>query len=89
MPANSNIERALGIDVGKLEGIEKRLERQDESRAVLHQRLDDVVLRMTHVEVDVTSLRNRTDAMEEVTNQVETMRQRAIGAGTLGRWMLA
>jgi hypothetical protein len=39
------VERALGIVLGKLEGIEGQLKRQDESRAALHRRLDDLVMR--------------------------------------------
>jgi hypothetical protein len=45
LPATSNVERALGIVLGKLEGIEGQLKRQDESRAALHRRLDDLVMR--------------------------------------------
>lgn len=88
MPAESNIERSLGIVVGKLEGIERRLERQDESRAVLHQRLDQLVIRTTHLESDMTSMKARTDDFQTVSDSVRNMTAQAQGAGTLGRWLL-
>lgn len=88
MPANSNIDRSLGIVIGKLDGIEDRLDRQDESRAALHHRLDDLVMRTTHLESDMSSVRNKVDGMEKVTVEVTTLRTKAQGAGTLGRWLL-
>lgn len=88
MPEDSNIERALGVVIGKLDGIEGRLDRQDESRAVLHKRLDDLILRTTHLETDMHSAKNRLDAHEKVTEEVTALRTKAEGAGTLGRWLL-
>lgn len=88
MPETSNIERALGIVLGKLDGIEDRLERQDDSRAKLHSRLDDLVMRTTHLESDMSSVKNRVEAHEKVTVEVTTLRTRAEGAGTLGRWLI-
>lgn len=88
MPTNSNIERAIGVVIGKLDGIEDRLDRQDESRAALHKRVDDLILRTTHLETDMGSIRNKVDAHEKVTVEVTTLRTKAQGAGTLGRWLV-
>ena len=88
MPTNSSIERSLGIVIGKLDGIEDRLNRQDESRAVLHRRMDDFVLRQTHMEADMSSLKNKVEGMEKVTVEVTTLRTKAEGAGTAGRWLI-
>lgn len=88
MPETSNIERALGIVLGKLDGIEDRLRHQDESRAKLYNRLDDLVLRTTHLESDMSTVKNRVEAHEKVTVEVTTLRTKAAGAGTLGRWLL-
>lgn len=88
MSEDGNIERALGVVIGKLDGIEGRLDRQDESRAVLHKRLDDLILRTTHLETDMHSAKNRLDAHEKVTIEVTTLRTKAEGAGTVGRWLL-
>ncbi len=83
-----SVERQLGILIGKLEGIEDRLERADVSRATIHQRLDEVVMRTTHVEADLASLKHRTDAMQDVTEDMRSLREKALGAGTAGRWLI-
>lgn len=86
--SDSNIERAIGVVIGKLDGIEDRLDRQDESRAKLHKRLDEQVMRLTHMESDVASLKHKVEGMERVTVEVTTLRTKAEGAGTVGRWLL-
>lgn len=88
LPTQSNIERSLGIVIGKLDGIEDRLNRQDESRAALHRRVDDLVLRQTHQEADIVSIKNKVDGMEKVTVAVTTLRTKAQGAGALGHWLI-
>ena len=88
MPTDSNIERSLGVVIGKLDGIEDRLDRQDESRAALHRRVDDLVMRQTHQEADILSIKNKVDAHEKVTVEVTTLRTKAQGAGTLGQWLI-
>ncbi|TKT69074.1 DUF1515 family protein [Aquamicrobium sp. LC103] len=88
MPTQSSIERSLGVVIGKLDGIEGRLDRQDESRAALHRRMDDLMLRQTHMESDVSTLKNKVEGMEKVTVEVTTLRAKAEGAGTLGRWLI-
>lgn len=85
---DSSIDRQLGIVIGKLDGIEDRLDRQDESRAKLHKRMDEIVMRTTHLESDVSSVKSKVDDMEKVTIEVSTLRNRAEGAGTLGRWLI-
>lgn len=86
--SESSIERALGVVIGKLDGIEGRLDKQDASRAILHQRLDDLVMRTTHLESDMLSVKGRVEANEKVTVEVTTLRSKAEGAGTLGRWLI-
>jgi len=84
----ASVERQLGILIGKLEGIEDRLERADVSRATIHQRLDEVVMRTTHVESDLSTLKHRTDAMQDVTEDMRSLREKAMGAGTAGRYLI-
>lgn len=86
--SEASIDRALGIVIGKLEAIDDRLTRQDESRAALHKRLDDLVLRTTHLESDVSTITTKVQGMEKVTVEVTTLRTKAEGAGTVGRWLL-
>lgn len=82
------INRTLGVLLAKIEGIEERLDKADDSRANVHRRLDDAVMRLTHLESDVASTKNRLEGMERVTVEVTTLRTKAEGAGTLGRWLL-
>ena len=55
------------------------------SRADVHKRLDDLVIRTTHLEDEVHSVKEKTTAMQEVTDDVVSMRQRVQGAGWFGR----
>lgn len=86
--SEESVERTLGLLLGSLKAIEDRLERADESRASIHRRLDEVVMRTTHLEADMTSVKKKTDAIQSVTNDVVTLRNQAQGAGTLGRWLI-
>jgi len=83
-----NVDRALGVVIGKLEGIEDRLERQDRSRAALHACVDQLASQTAHLESDLTAIKSKVDGMEKVTVEVTTLRIRAQGAGTAGRWPL-
>ncbi len=88
MAANASVERMLGILLGKIEGIEDRMERAESSRAGVHRRLDDLLQRTTHLEGEVASTKSKVEDMEKVTIEVTTLRTRAQGAGTLGRWLV-
>lgn len=88
MAAQSSVERTLGVLLGKLEGIEDRLERADESRANVHRRLDELVMRTTHLETDMQATKVRVGEMRAVTDDVVKLRTQAAGAGTLGRWLI-
>lgn len=88
MTESSSIERSLGVVIGKLDGIETRLDRQDESRDKLHRRVDELVQRQTHLEADVSAVKSKVDAHEKITVEVTTLRTKAQGAGTLGRWLI-
>lgn len=91
----SSIEIQLGIAIGKLEAIEDRLDRADDSRAVIHTRLNELVVRTTHLESDahgikgqVKAIGERVDTVNKVTDDVIKLRTQAEGAGTAGRWAL-
>ncbi|MBN9242419.1 MAG: DUF1515 family protein [Mesorhizobium sp.] len=88
MATNASVERTLGIILGKIEGIEDRMEKAETSRAGVHRRLDDLVMRTTHLEADVASTKTKLDGMEQVTVQTTTLITKAEGAGTLGRWLI-
>lgn len=57
-------------------------------RQGVREELANLVLRQAHLETDVSSLKDKVDAHEEVTVQIRTLRSKAEGAGTLGRWLI-
>lgn len=65
------------------------------SRAGIHRRLDDIVQRtanlegeMTATKKETTEIKDKVAGMEKVTVEVTTLRTKAEGAGTLGRWLI-
>lgn len=88
MAVNASVERTLGLILGKLEAMEERMDKAETSRAGVHRRLDDLVMRTTHLESDVASTKMRVEGMEQVTVQTTTLITKAEGAGTLGRWLI-
>jgi len=79
----------LGRLTATLEGVSEHLERQDQksvvSRAAMHKRLDDVVLRVGYLESDVGSIKATTADVKEVTDEVREWKQRGLGAlGVIG-----
>ena len=63
-------------------------ETSSNSRAGIHLRLDDIVQRTANLESDMSVTKNKVEGMEKVTVEVTTLRSKAEGAGTLGRWLL-
>lgn len=88
MATNASVERTLGIILGKLEGMDERMEKAETSRAGVHRRLDDLLQRTTHLEGEVAATKGKVEGMEKVTVEVTTLRTKAQGAGTLGRWLV-
>lgn len=78
----------LGQVIGKLEGIEARLERADDSRALMHQEINQLVLRTTHLETDTLSVKAQLTKLQAVSDDVMTLRTKAAGAGALGTWLV-
>lgn len=74
------IEGSLGIVIGKLESIEKRLDRQDESRAELHRSVNDVIQRTSNLESEVAGLKTNISDVQAITDEVKAWKQRGIGA---------
>jgi len=87
--ATSNTDLLLGTVIGQLEEIGKRLDRQDASRGELHQKVNAVVLRMTHMETDVSSLKNKIEGIEKITGAAKELSLKAQGAGWLGTKLIA
>lgn len=76
----------------KIEDNEKRnvdaINEANKSRANVHRRLDEQNDRLFRIETDAAIVKKTVEDMEKVTIEVTTMRTKAEGAGTLGRWLL-
>ena len=100
MPASLNdIHRTLGELTATVKAINDKVDdlkrdvsdsedKSETSRANVHRRLDEVVLRTTHLETDVTGIKNKVEAVGAVTDNVKAMTLQAQGAGTLGHWLI-
>lgn len=88
----NELNRAIGELTAEVRGLRRDV--QDDRRVAADHRqgvreeLSNIVLRQAHIETDVLALKNKVETMEEVTVQVKTLRNRAEGAGTAGRWLL-
>ena len=86
--SEASVERTLGQILGELKGIDDRLKRADDSRAVVHRRLDEVSNRLSHLEGEAETTKAKVDQMQAVTDDVVKLRTQAQGAGTVGRWLI-
>jgi outer membrane murein-binding lipoprotein Lpp len=84
------VVRTLGE---KIEANENRnvaaIEQANQSRAIVHNRLDELFDRTTRLESATSTVQETVAEMEKVTIEVTAMRAQAQGAGTLGRALLA
>src|SRR5690349_5805243 len=97
-PSLNEINRTLGVILGKLDGMDRALAdirkdmtesetKSDASRAGMHRRLDEVVLRTGHLENDVMGVKRDLGEVatglgdvKTVTDEVKAWKQRGIGA---------
>ena len=95
----NDIYRAVGELTGTVKAINEKVDSLGKdmsdsehasatSRANVHRRLDEVVMRTTHLEADVQAVKVKIERVEEVTDDVTQLRTKAAGAGTLGRWLI-
>ena len=75
-----------------LEGLKKDIADAEQnsatSRANVHKRLDEVVLRTSTLESEVSIVKVKMDEMSGITDSVKELSQKAQGAGILGRVLL-
>lgn len=88
----NELNRAIGELTAEVRGLRRDVQ-EDRTVAANHRQsireeLSNIVLRQTHIEADVLSLKNKVEGMEKVTVEVTTLRTKAEGAGTVGRWLL-
>lgn len=84
-------EAVRGIE-RSLEGLKKGIADSEQnsatSRANVHKRLDEVVLRTSTLESEVSIVKLKMDEMSGITDSVKELSQKAQGAGILGRVLL-
>jgi hypothetical protein len=77
---------------GKVDDLKTDMSESEATSAHYRQGVRDelgkIVLRTTHLESDMSTVKSNVDRMRGVTDDVEKMRERALGAGTLGRWLI-
>lgn len=88
----NELNRAIGELTAEVRGLRRDV--QDDRaasanyRAGMREEMSKIVMRQTHLEADVSSIRAKVEDMEQVTVEVTTLRTKAEGAGTLGRWLI-
>jgi hypothetical protein len=98
-PQFNELYKLVGELIGSVKAIESGIDdikkdiasseqTSSSSRANMHRRLDEQLMRLTNVEADIGNLKNKVTDMENVTVEVKTIRAKAQGAGTLGFWLV-
>lgn len=88
----NELNRAIGELTAEVRGLRRDV--QDDRtasasyRAGMRDEMSKIVMRQTHLETDVSSIKAKVEDMEQVTIEVKTLRSKAEGAGTLGRWLI-
>lgn len=88
----NRIYEAIGSLTNEVVGL-RRDAGDDRSVSANHRKevrdeLTNLVIRTTHLEKDLLSVKKRVEDNEQVTVEVRTLRSKAQGAGTLGRWLM-
>lgn len=98
-PQFNELYKLVGELIGSVKAIESGIDdikkdmasselTSSSSRANMHRRLDEQLMRLTNVETDIGNLKNKVTDMENVTVEVKTIRAKAQGAGALGYGLL-
>jgi len=84
MTTNNEIFDRLGQLTAEMKAVSEHLSRQDQkseaSRANMHRRLDEVVLRVGYLESDMNAVKTTTSEVKVVTDEVVEWKQRGMGA---------
>lgn len=92
MAAMDELNRLIGELAAEVRGLRRDVQDDRTASASYRQGMRDemgkIVLRQTHLESDVSSIKAKVEDMEQVTIEVKTLRTKAEGAGTLGRWLI-
>lgn len=90
---DSELNRLVGELTAEVRGLRRDVQEDRkisaDYRQGMREEIANLVLRTTHLETDLMAVKKQSDAAAEVTDKIKIMKERAIGAGTLGRWLLA
>ncbi|UIY25895.1 DUF1515 domain-containing protein [Rhizobium leguminosarum] len=79
-----SMHREIGMLTAKvdiiLEGVRRSEEKADASRASMHRRMDEIVDRVSKMELTTATVQDDVKEMKPVTDAVKMWRQRGIGA---------
>lgn len=76
----AGVERTLGQLLAKVEGLQKSIDKAEDSRSVLHRRMDDLVDRTGDLEGAVNSINSTLGEVKKVTDEVTVWKLRGMGA---------
>lgn len=86
------INRTIGSLITAVEGLQRGLSEDrhvsSDHRQGIREELSKLLMRQTHLESDMASVKHKLDQHERVTIAVTTLRDKAEGAGTAGRWAI-
>lgn len=88
----NELNRSIGELTAEVRGLRRDVQDDRKTsadyRASIRDEVGKMVMRQTHLEADVLSIKNKVLDMEKVTVEITTLRTKAQGAGTLGYWLL-
>ena len=83
----SELHKELGILIGQVEALQKDIDKADQTRRKVHERIDELVDDFGQVRHDIKTLKGgfddlvvRTNDIQGVTDEVKRWKQRGIGA---------
>lgn len=94
MPETSlnDLYRSIGGLTAEVKGLRRDVQEDRQTSATyrhdVREELANLILRTTYLETDMLAVKNKVEGVEKVTVEVTSLRTKAEGAGTLGRWLL-
>lgn len=88
----NQVYEAIGALTAEVRGLRRDVQEDRKTasnyRAGVRKDIGDLVMRITHVEADMETVKRRSDEFQQASDTVKNMTAQAQGAGTLGHWLL-
>lgn len=92
MPEQRNIYQVLGELTAEVRGLRRDVQEDrkvlSSYRQAVRSDIQNMAIRLTHVETETAGLARQVDRLKRVTDDVEILRAKAAGAGLLGHWLV-